>query len=169
MIERKIIIGLITSTDFLKRIKPLWSPRYLESDIAKRMSSWCWEYYDKYNEAPKKEIESIFYSKLKENKFSKSIAEEIENDILPGLSKEYELTTFNLEYLVEESVKYLNDRHLAIHNEEIEALRTAGRIEEAQKLACEFKPLGGNKVDVNNFILDRTQIEAKKSKAPTLL
>ena len=169
MIERKIIIGLITSTDFLKRIKPLWSPRYLESDIAKRMSSWCWEYYDKYNEAPKKEIESIFYSKLKENKFSKSIAEEIENDILPGLSKEYELTTFNLEYLVEESVKYLNDRHLAIHNEEIEALRTAGRIEEAQKLACEFKPLGGNKVDVNNFILDRTQIEAKKTKAPTLL
>ena len=169
MIERKIIIGLITSTEFLQRIKEIWDPKLLETDVAKRISSWCWEYFEKYEEAPGREIETIFYSKVKDSKFSKALAQEIEEDILPGLSKEFEITQFNLEYLLEETLKYLNDRHLAIHNEMVESLREAGQIEEAEKLASEFKPLGGTRVNLGDFILDLEQIANAETPQPKII
>lgn len=169
MIERKMIIGLITSTEYLQRIKDIWNTRYLESDTARRMANWCWEYYDKYQEAPGREIESIFYAKIKDSTFPKDVAEEIEQDILPSLSEEFEITEFNLAYLLEESIKYLNRRHLAIHNEKIEALLAAGQTEEAEKLASEFRPLGGAVANVDNYILDLGQIMELQTPQPALL
>ena len=169
MIERKIIIGLITSTEFLQRMKDIWDPKLLETDIAKYISSWCWEYFDKYEEAPGREIETIFYSKVKNSKFPKSVAQEMEEDILPGLSKEFEITQFNLEYLIEEAIKYLNDRHLAIHNDMVESLREAGEIEEAEKIASEFKPLGGERINISDFILDMAQIADIETPQPKLI
>jgi len=62
-IERKIIIGLITSTEFSKQIQPIWNIRFIESQTAKIMSGWCLEYFDKYKKAPFKDIEGIFMQK----------------------------------------------------------------------------------------------------------
>src|SRR4030042_4183377 len=99
MIERKIIIGLITSTEYLKLIQKIWNIELLESPTAKRLAIWCWEYFDKYQKAPKKDIEMIFFSKLKSGKLPKDIADEIQEDILPGLSQEYAKEPQQLEAL----------------------------------------------------------------------
>ena len=37
--ERNIIIGLITNTDFLQQLKEEWNPLYLESQAAKILSN----------------------------------------------------------------------------------------------------------------------------------
>jgi hypothetical protein len=169
MIERKIVIGLITSTEFLRGIKDIWESKLLESDVARRLSNWCWEYYNKYEEAPGREIETIFYSKIKDSTFPKAIAEEIEQDILPALSKEFEITEFNVEYVLEEAIKYLNDRHLARHNEDVEALLAAGKREEAEKLALSYKPLGGSQINIEDHILDITQIRELRITHPTMI
>ena len=166
MIERKLIIGLITSTEFCRRLKDIWNVRLIESSTAKRIASWVWEYFEKYGKAPGKDMESIFYTKLKETKLPKDLAEEIEEDILPSLSDESLAEDFNLEYNLEKAEKYLNERHLQLHTDTVEALRQEGKIEEAEKLIKEFKPLGFILASLNDFILSVDQMKEKKRPHP---
>jgi len=168
--ERRIITGLITSTDFCNQIKDIWSDQLLESTTAKRMAGWCWEYFGEYKKAPGKDIEPIFFKKIKDPKFPKDIAEEIEQDILPGLSKEYENSEFNLDFLVRDTKKFLQERHLAIHHQSIEALLQSGKADEAEKMALEFKPLLVSSTNLHNFILSVHQLRlSKKGKSPMLM
>jgi hypothetical protein len=161
MIERKIIIGLITSTDYLRQIRNIWDPRYLESATAKRIAGWCWEYFEKYDKAPNRDIEAIYYAKLKKGKLPKDLFSEIEEDILPGLSEEYENDNFNLNYLLEETKKHFDERHLSIHKDTIDALLSNGQVEEANQLACDFKPIANaalTDLDLGNpVVLDRVE------------
>ena len=62
-IERKISIGFITSTEYLQQVRDLWDPRWMESDTARLLTSWCVEYFDQYNKAPGKDIEGIYTEK----------------------------------------------------------------------------------------------------------
>jgi hypothetical protein len=167
--ERRIIIGLITSTEYCKAVKELWNPQLIESATAKRMAIWCWEYYDKYSKAPGRNIESIFREKLISEKLPKDLAEEIDQEILPGLSKEYDNTEFNLTYELTKTEKYLTEQHLKIHSEGILALIQDGKNEEAEKLAHDFKSLqiGGHNLD--RFIVTVPQIRRKNRPKPITL
>lgn len=169
MIERKIIIGIITSTEYIKLIQKFWDIKLLESIAAKRIARWCWEYYNKYQKAPGKDMEMIFFAKLKTGKLPKDIAEEISEEILPSLSQEFIKESFNIEALVDETKKYLSDRHLALHTETLEALRVTGQIEEAEKLAADYKPLGATSHNINDFIRNMRKIKQMNRPVPTML
>jgi len=168
MVERRILIGLITSTEYLVQVKDIWSNQLLEADTARLVSSWCWEYYERYNRAPSRDIESIYFEKVRSLQIQKEKAEWIE-DVLGSLSEEYNRTDFNVERLLDETKEYFTNRHLQIHKDRVEALLTAGKTEEAEKLVSEFKPLGikGRKID--DFILSAEEIRAKDVKKPTVL
>lgn len=139
MIERDILIGLIVSTEFLKEIKDEWNPEYMESNTAKKLSQWCWEYYNKHNKAPYLNIEKVFTRKSK--KLDKDLAEDIEVNILQGLSEEFESREdFDIEYTLTETREYFGKRSAAILAENIEALLEKEDISNAQKLIREYKP-----------------------------
>lgn len=169
MIERKIIIGLITSTEFLKRVQGIWNARLLESSTAKRIALWCWEYFDKYQRAPGKDMEMIFFSRLKSGKLPRDIADEIQEDILPNLSSEFVREPPNVEALIEETLTYFEDRNLALFGQNIEALRASGEIEEAKKMALEFKTINISSHNLDDYILYPHQIRAKKKQPPVTL
>jgi hypothetical protein len=169
MIEREIIIGLITSTEYCSNIKDSWNDLYIESAIGKRLSAWCWEYFDEYHKAPKRNIEKIYFTKLKEGKLNKDLFTEIEEDILPGLSKEYENSDFNLKRLVKKTNEYFSQRHLKIYTETLQALTESGKVEEAEKLASEFKPLSIINTTLDSFIKSAYQIREKKRPHPKVL
>ncbi len=80
MIERRIIIGLVTSTNYIRQIENIWDTQLLESSTARMLAGWVWEYYGKYHKAPNREIENIYYQKLKEG-LNKEIGEEIETKV----------------------------------------------------------------------------------------
>lgn len=150
--ERQLIIGLITSTDFIKRIQNKWSVKLIESNTARRIASWCIEYFNKYNKAPGRDIQGIFYDKLR-NGLPKEIGEEIEEDILPSLSNEFENTSINVDYLVDDAIKYFNERHLILHQEKIKALVDQGKLVEAEKEALTYKSISkdsGSWIDLSN-------------------
>lgn len=138
MIERKILIGLITQTEFLRQLESEWNPEYIESPTAKLMSGWCWEYFKKHRKAPGQDIEIIYIRKLKRG-IDKDLAEEIEQEILPGLSTEYEREGINVSYLISETQNYFKERQIIIHNEKIAYLLSKNKIEEAQKEVETFK------------------------------
>lgn len=169
MIERKILIGLIVSTEYCQKIKDFWNLQLLESTTAKTLATWCWEYFNQYHLAPGKEIESIYHTKLKEGRIAKDIAKEIEEEILLGLSAEYENESFHLAPLLDETKKYLTERHLTIYKDNLEVLLAKGQIEEAGKLAGEFKPLGITFDKLDNFILTVNQIRKKERPHPVPL
>ena len=156
-IERHIVIGLITSTDYLQKIEKSWNSEYLESSTAKHLAAWCWEYYNKYNKAPNQDIEGIFYQKCREG-LNTDIAEEFEEEILPDLSVEYERKGFNLDYLLDQSKKYFSERHLQIHSETIKALVQQGDLIEAERLANSYTPVQTNSGNAIN-LSDQTSLE----------
>ena len=144
MIERKIVIGLITNTEFLKEIQSEWKPEYMESSTAKILSDWCWEYFSKYEKAPMQDIEGIYIKKLKQG-LNEDLADEIETEILPELSKEYERENITITYLLDETRIYFTERQLKLHNEIVESLIEKGEVEKAKKEVQEFTIIEGGK------------------------
>ena len=144
-IERAIVLGLITDTDYIKQIRPIWNTRFIKSGAAKRLAQWCIEYFDKYKKNPGLDIEAIFYQKVRDG-LPKEIAEEIEEDILPGLSEEYsdQETPINIQYLTDQTDLYFRQRHLDLHNEDIKALLSEGEIVKAELKASNYKILARN-------------------------
>jgi len=161
-IERKIVIGLIVSTPYIDRIRRIWSSKLLQSAVAKRIAVWCVDYYDKYGKAPGREIETIYFEKLKKG-LPEDIAEEIEEDILPDLSEEYENSDINFEYLAEQTHEHFNEMHLKLHGEKIRGLLEQGEVEEAEKLANEYLPLPKDEGEGLNLGSDKALEELEKA------
>ena len=120
-IERRIVIGLIVSDYYIKEMAGVWEPEYLQSGSAQRLASWCLEYYQKYDKAPGKDIEGIYFQKLKANQLDNETAAEIEEDILPELSDEYDREQFNTAYLMDQTRQYFKERKLTIFAEQVKA------------------------------------------------
>ena len=135
-IERRIITGLIVSTEYLQRVQAAWNPRLLASVTAKTLSTWCWAYFNEYREAPNKDIEGIFNQHLN-NGLPEDRAAAIE-DILSGLSEQYGRKTFNVDYLHDETVRYFTERHLRLHADDIRNALEKGAPLDAEKLALSY-------------------------------
>lgn len=168
MIERKIIIGLITSTEYCTQIKPIWNDQYIESTTAKLIVRWCWEYFDMYNLAPKRDIENIFYEKLKANKVAKGLAEEIEQEILPSLSTEYETDGINVTYLIDETRKYFATQRIKYLTHIIDASLDIGDLDAAEKMILDYREQQPSVVDLNAYIVNLTQIRERSRTLPTV-
>ena len=163
--ERKIVIGLITSTEYIKQIRPCWNLEFIESSTARKLAMWCIEYFDKYQKAPDKEISDIYFAKLKSNKISKEEGEEVEQEILPSLSTEYEKEGVS-QNLIDQTLQHFQERHLLIHTENIQAFIKAGQVEEANKLVEKFKPLDTDTKKLNDYILTVHEIRKKENLKP---
>jgi hypothetical protein len=137
-IERRIAIGLITSTEYLEALQAEWNPEYMESPTAKMVSQWCWEYFKKRGKAPNDRIELIFEKKVKKG-IDDSLAEDIELNILPSLSDESEEEEFDLEDLLLDTREHFEERGLHVLTENVVGLLEKGKVEEATKLVEDHK------------------------------
>lgn len=141
MIERQITIGLITSTDFIQRIKDRCDVALLEGPYSKRVAAWCLEYFETYNKAPGKAIQTIFAEKSTQlSKVNKDLVDIIE-DFLESISDEFEKESINVDYLVDKSIVYFNEKYINRFTDEIQGLLHEGKIDEAELKAASFKPI----------------------------
>ena len=135
-IERKIITGFIISTEFIQQIRSNWNPRLIESSTAQVLIGWCIDYFDKYNKAPNKDIENIYTEKLRKG-LDKEKAEWIEM-ILESLSEEYEREQFNIDYLLDQTKTYFQERHLKLYIEDVSFELNQGNVLDAERLALTY-------------------------------
>ena len=153
-IDLQIITGMIVSTEFLRNIKPIYKPDYLKTSFAVTVAYWCLEYFRRYDKAPGKDIQNIFYAKQRQG-LDDTQAEQIEQ-FLTNLSKEHEKQElFNVEYLLNEAEKLFRKRALENLSEDIDAHLSQGQLEDAEKCLTDFKlePRG------KSFIKDRSHYE----------
>lgn len=112
-IERKIIIGAITSTEYLDRISQIYKKGYLESTEAELVFSWCLEYYEQCGKAPLKDLDLLYETKAAQIQ-DEAQAEFIEG-ILDSLSNEYsEQEEVDIDYLLLKTVEYFQLRSIKI-------------------------------------------------------
>lgn len=135
-IERRIIIGLIASTEFIEGINKIWDSKLLTSSTARILANWCLEHYKQYHKAPEQDIQGIYTAKLKKG-LPEDKAEWIE-DILSGLSDEHEHSQFNADYLLDQTKEYFQERQLRNLADEIQGELDAGNVIEAEQVATEY-------------------------------
>jgi len=157
-IERKIVIGLIASTEYVRQVRDYFNPRLIESSMAKRIAAWCIEFFDKYAEAPGITIIDIYYQKLKRG-LPKEVAEEIEQDILPDLNEEFLKEGLNIPHLIDQTKEFFLEKSIRLHNQQVEALLDEGKTDEAEALAASYHSLVPEKDSSINF-QDRSSLEA---------
>lgn len=136
--ERKIVIGLIVSTDFLDKIRPEINIQYFASDVGRILAGWCLDHYDEFHKAIGKDIETVYWEALKQKKISKDLAEEIEDDILPDLSDEYVKTGLD-DFLYKSSLKWCKERRVEILKQQIEQAQDKGDTDTAERLIEQYK------------------------------
>jgi len=138
-IERKIVIGLISNTEYFKAVRKFIKAELFQSGVAKVLAGWCLEHFDKYREAPGNLIGDIYMKKLQANAISADVGEEIEEEILPGLSDEYVEEGIDLAPLIDYTQQYFEERKLQDLRSELEVLLDKGEVEEAANLVMEFR------------------------------
>jgi len=162
-IERRIITGLIVSTDYMRQTRSSWKPSLLQSKTARMLASWCIEYFDQYEKAPGKDIEGIYIQKLRGKNLTDEQAEDIE-DILDDLSDEYKRADkFNVDYLRDQTNKYFDELNLKEFTTEIQSYLNRGDLLEAKRLASDYTPMmsGVKKIGID-FSDEKELLEAIK-------
>jgi len=140
-IERKIIIGMIVSSDFLKEIQPIYS-RYKETPFslpwAAIIADWCIEYYNRYKNAPDKTIQDIFHNHQK-TIYDKDQVELIEK-FLTGLSEEWEEENdLNIPFLLDETEKHFRLQAVKKINERLKLSISRSDVDEAEHIISDFE------------------------------
>jgi len=138
-LERKIAIGLIISSQFIKIAVPILELPWVQSKEAKIIMSWCIEYFNKYKKAPGKDINDIYMQKIRDKAITEKQGDFIE-DILENLSLESEKEELNIEYLSDQLVMYSKACKMMGYAEQIQDEIQNGNVLEAERLLTSYTP-----------------------------
>ncbi len=150
-VERSIITGMIISNRFLKDIQSIYRPNILRSKWTNLISSWCMEFYEKYQKPPASEIEDIFRRK-KATDLSEEQSEIIEQ-FLVSISDEYENgDKWNAGYYYDKAEEYFRLCALENHRFELSKCISGGRIDDGEAEIANFKEVSKVKLKgINPF------------------
>jgi hypothetical protein len=151
MTERLIVTGLINSTEYLQQVRPVWDDRMLSSKMSQEIAEWCIEFYDKYDKAPERNIEDIYYDKRKSKEIPTDMVEPLQTS-LETYAAEYG-EPYNVQYALDQTNKYFKKRHLELYQEELRELMRNGDLGEAEELASSYQGISfdlANDLDLGN-------------------
>ncbi len=137
--EKKIAIGCIVSTDFVRSLMNLTkTTRILKSTYIRKVVTWCFDYYKKYNESPKGIIQDIFTAN--KTTLDESVYESIEL-LLAHINERYlqETDTYNTTYHLNNAKIYLRRRQVEETVAKTNGLLLSGRIDEAEMALTQHK------------------------------
>ena len=136
--ERDIIYQLIVSDKFCREIIPVLNPKLLEIVYVRTIAIWIKDYFQKFKEAPKKNIIKLYRAHVEELK-----DEDLQNNILTFIEKldrDYEkIKVSNEDFAIQNAIKYLRVRSLKNFSEDIDAYINSGEIERAESCVTKFR------------------------------
>jgi len=161
-LEKRILIGFIVSTDFVKKVSRIYDKNYFSANSSKIIADWCIEYFITYEKAPNKHIADIYLINKRKNTIDEDDQEAIE-DLLESLSSEWEEISvdFNAQLLVIETVDFFNEKKLIQLRDKLEQCIDDKDIASATAALGTFTP---HQVSVNaeyiNPFSDEGEIDA---------
>ena len=142
--ERDIIYQLIVSDKFCREIIPVLNPKLLEIVYVRTIAIWIKDYFEKFKEAPKKNMMKLYRAHIGELN-----DESLQDNILTFIEKldrDYEKVKItNEDFAIQNAIKYLKVRSLKSFSEDIDAYINSGEIERAENCVTKFR-----KVEIAN-------------------
>ena len=136
-VERSIVQGLVASNVFIKSVKPLWRPEFIGSPELRRIAGWAFEHFAKYGTAPKGDMGTIWFGKLKTENLPKDEAEFIGMILDRIATVDGEI---NATFLLDRTRGYFRERELQEHHVAIGDALDRGEIDKAETLRRNFQP-----------------------------
>jgi archaellum biogenesis ATPase FlaH len=137
-LERQFITALITSKPFLASADPVIDLDLIQSPHFRQIAEWCIEYFRKYDDAPGRGIESIYYAWAENQEPTDTTVDAI-HDLLGYLSDQYDAaSTINVPHLVDELGTYLSMRSLARVEENLQSALARGDHDAAKRAVDEY-------------------------------
>lgn len=153
--EKKIVGAMITSSEYLQRIEPIFDPRLFQSKAAAQSAKWCIEYFRQYKQSANEHIKELWEAA------EETISEEDHATIGEFLSQslEFELDeNSNVPYLIDETEVYFKLRQIERLRDTLTNHLVNGTALEAEKEIANFrrveKPSGAGV----NILTDRKEI-----------
>ena len=165
--EDKLLIGLVTSTQFIAGIDSIYQSDYIESSFGKQVASWCFDYFDKYQKAPGIHIEDLFDSHIED--LDPDTGEMIKT-FLNRISNEYaKIPYVNVEFLLEEAQKEFKKKSLLSLSDDINAALEGG--ESVDSIYEFIDEEQGQRIDIGSTAFSDSMIKSddlivKKIKPP---
>lgn len=139
--ERYIATALIVSDYCCRETYPIYQAQLFQSTFGKTVASWCMDYYSKYEQAPKEQIEHLF-DKNKDY-MDEDLADSIES-FLESISDEYERSdTFNEKYWMDYAEDYFQKRAYTKLAEDLKDAAEQG-VDKAEDIYSKFIPVARN-------------------------
>lgn len=150
--ERRVLIGCITHTNFLKRLsgKSLGDSPF-RSSWSNLIFGWCLDYFQKYGKAPRRKIEYLL-ERWASKSTDKDTAELV-NRFLGSLNREYIKLSKEIEtdFAVDQAELYFNEVRLEKVRDEIDRRVQRGQVQAAIQAHRAFVPVqlkGADYIDV---------------------
>lgn len=154
-LDRKVLIAMITSTRFLSKVRNNFKAEYLSTDYARTVSSWCIDYFEKYQRAPESDIRTIFEQAKVDNPRRKSEYEVIEN-FLSSISIESDKASLNIDYLLDTVKECWAKENYRILAENLQSSRTA---DEASSLLKDFETIQTTSKEPTQILDDKSIVD----------
>jgi len=160
-IEKKIVTGLIVSTQFCRDVVPMLRLEYFEVDYARTVAGWIKIYYSKYKKAPGAHIQDLFT--YRRRNMNVDMADLI-SAFLSGLSEQYVLDSekeeeFNSAYLVDQTQQYFTKQALLLMADSVKGLVAEGKVKEAETELAKYK---GVYREVSNWVNPFSELFVEK-------
>lgn len=140
-IERHILIGMIVSTNYLSFVSTKLTKNDLQNSYASTIAGWCLDYFQKYGEAPKENIQKIFEYHDRKDEINDNDVDLIEK-LLEDISKEYsEGEEINVDFLLDKTEEYLKKNEIERTITEVQNKIQEGDIKGAESSILEMKPV----------------------------
>lgn len=139
--EQQIVIGMVVSTEFLGQAAPFLSLDLMQAKHLQQIARWCLRYFEKYETAPKENIESLYHSWVAEGKADEGVVKAV-HDVLETLSHRYGADPMiNVPYLLDLATAYFSKRKLEALKDALEYHLEAGNKEAAEMAVASHHPV----------------------------
>lgn len=140
-IERHILIGMIVNTNYLSFVSTKLTKNDLKNTYASTIAGWCLDYFEKYGEAPKENIQKIFEYHNRKEEITDNDVDLIEK-LLQEISVEYsEGEDINVDFLLDKTEEYLKRNHIEQTIVEVQNKIQEGDIKGAETAILGMKPV----------------------------
>jgi len=134
-IERRIVTAAVVSKQYLDELVGVYDPEYMQSDEARAITRWCFEYHEKYGDAPGKHIADILATKKRAGQNKDAV--DMLDDLVESLSDDYDPGKLNIPFVLDETVDYFRKQNLILLGESVQELAQDGENLEAEQLVAE--------------------------------
>ncbi len=167
-IEKDIITGLIVDEYYGKQVlSKMLKLEHFSSKYLRRIASWVFDYYIKYDCCPFTDIQSIFDYNKKSLKQDESDLIEV---LLQDISDQYKESSgvFNTQYLIDKTIQHCQSKNLQILMDEVDDFLIKGKVDQALSLVVNFNQVASTTskwIDVfDEREVDKTFIDEERDK-----